>query len=192
MLPTQVLLNNFLYDLAQLTIPSDSVDEELVRKPRRWNIDVIRRFMLWIGPVSSAFDFLTFFVLLKVLHASETVFHTGWFIESLITQTLVIYVIRTARSPFSNRPSTALVATTTAVVVLGFVLASTRAGSVFGFSPIPMVFVVFLFFSTATYLFFVEIVKRHVIGGASNTRRNIEDAKGGPALVSRPADESLL
>jgi Mg2+-importing ATPase len=192
MLPTQVLLNNFLYDLAQLTIPSDSVDEELVRKPRRWNIDVIRRFMLWIGPVSSAFDFLTFFVLLKVLHASETVFHTGWFIESLITQTLVIYVIRTARSPFSNRPSTALVATTTAVVVLGFVLASTRAGSVFGFSPIPMVFVVFLFFSTATYLFFVEIVKRHVIGGASNTRRNIVDAKGGPALVSRPADESLL
>jgi Mg2+-importing ATPase len=192
MLPTQVLLNNFLYDLAQLTIPSDSVDEELVQKPRRWNIDVIRRFMIWIGPVSSAFDFLTFFVLLKVLHASESLFRTGWFIESLVTQTLVIYVIRTARSPFSSRPSTALVATTTAVVLLGFLLVSTRAGRVFGFSPMPMVFAAFLLLSTATYLFFVEIVKRRVIGGASNFRRGIADRATGTAPTSRPIDQSLL
>src|SRR5262249_45052959 len=99
MLPTQILMNNFLYDLAQITIPQDNVEPRFTRKPRRWNIDLIRRFMLWVGPVSSIYDFLTFFVLLDVLHATEPAFHTGWFVESLATQTLVIFVIRTGGSP---------------------------------------------------------------------------------------------
>jgi Mg2+-importing ATPase len=167
MLPGQVLLNNFLYDLAQITIPSDSVDPELVQKPRRWDIDVIRRFMLFIGPVSSVYDFLTFYVLLRVLRASETIFHTGWFIESLVTQTLVIFVIRTQRSPFASRPSNALVGTTGAVVLVGLLLAFTDVGRGFGFERLPPVFLVFLALATLTYLGFVEIVKRLVLGHGS-------------------------
>mgnify|MGYP000915462527 CR=1 FL=1 len=119
MLPTQILLNNFLYDVAQLTIPSDNVDPAFVKKPRRWNVDLIRRFMLVVGPISSLYDFLTFFVLLRVFHASEAVFHTGWFVESLATQTLVIFVVRTAKSPLASRPSRALLATSVAIVALG-------------------------------------------------------------------------
>jgi Mg2+-importing ATPase len=105
MLPKQILLNNFLYDLAQITIPSDNVDASFVRKPHRWNIDFIRRFMLLIGPISSAYDFLTFYVLLKLFHAPAALFHTGWFVESLATQTLVIFVIRTASNPLRAAPS---------------------------------------------------------------------------------------
>src|SRR5207248_4676429 len=83
MLPTQILLNNFLYDLAQITIPSDNVDRDYLSRPRRWDIRVIRHFMIFVGPISSVFDFLTFYVLLRVFHASEPLFHTGWFVESL-------------------------------------------------------------------------------------------------------------
>ena len=108
MLPTQILLNNFLYDLAQVTIPTDNVDPAYTRRPHRWDIRIIRDFMLLIGPISSIYDFLTFFVLLKVFHADETLFHTGWFVESLATQTLVIFVIRTAGRPWRDRPSVAL------------------------------------------------------------------------------------
>ena len=105
MLPTQILLNNFLYDLAQVTIPTDRVDPSFIRKPQRWHIDVVRDFMIAIGPVSSVFDFLTFCVLLRVFHASSAFFHTGWFVESLATQALVLFVIRTAGNPFRSRPS---------------------------------------------------------------------------------------
>jgi Mg2+-importing ATPase len=86
----QILLNSFLYDLAQLTIPTDRVDATLTRKPRRWDISLIRKFMMLIGPISSVYDFVTFWVLLKVFHATEAEFHTGWFVESLATQTLVV------------------------------------------------------------------------------------------------------
>ena len=82
MLPTQILLNNLLYDMAQISIPSDNVDQEYLRRPHRWNFVLIRRFMIFIGPVSSLYDFLTFFVLLRIFHASEIQFHTGWFVES--------------------------------------------------------------------------------------------------------------
>jgi len=99
MLPTQILLNNFLYDLAQVTIPTDNVDDAFIRTPQRWNIGIIRRFMLMIGPISSIYDFLTFGALLWVFHASEALFQTGWFVESLATQTLVLFVIRTAGNP---------------------------------------------------------------------------------------------
>jgi Mg2+-importing ATPase len=178
MLPSQVLLNNFLYDLAQITIPADTVDPELVKKPRRWDIDVIRRFMLRIGPVSSAYDFLTFYVLLTMFHASEKTFHTGWFVESLVTQTLVIYAIRTARSPFASRPSALLVASTTAIVLLSIVLAFTRLGTVLGFTPMPASFLIFLVLATATYLVIVAFVKRRVLFSA-------EDAPGAAKRRSR-------
>src|SRR5207249_3561217 len=105
MLPIQILVNNFLYDLAQVTIPTDRVDPDFVEHPQRWNIKLIRNFMLGIGPISSIYDFLTFFALLRVFRASEALFHTGWFVESLATQTLVLFVIRTAGNPFRSRPS---------------------------------------------------------------------------------------
>src|SRR5207244_4104989 len=95
MLPTQILLNNFLYDFAQITIPTDNIDPIYVRRPQRWDISLIRKFMLVIGPVSSLYDFITFFTLLYVFHFGEELFHTGWFLESLATQTLVLFVIRT-------------------------------------------------------------------------------------------------
>jgi Mg2+-importing ATPase len=105
MLPTQILLNNFLYDLAQVTIPTDHVDRTFIHKPQRWNVSMIRDFMIYIGPISSVYDFLTFFALLKVFSASEQLFHTGWFVESLATQTFVIFIIRTAGNPFRSRLS---------------------------------------------------------------------------------------
>ena len=122
MLPTQILLNNLLYDLAQLTIPTDNVDETYLQKPQRWDIGLIRNFMLFIGPISSIFDFLTFYVLLHFFHASEAQFHTGWFVESLATQTLVLFVIRTSKNPLRSRPSGPLIATCLAVVAVGIYL----------------------------------------------------------------------
>jgi len=163
MLPTQILLNNFLYDLAQVTIPTDEVDETFIRKPQRWNIKLIRDFMIYIGPLSSIYDFLTFFVLLKVFLASEQFFHTGWFVESLATQTLVIFVIRTARNPLRSRPSLALTFTTIAIVLFATVLPYTRLGALIGFTPLPLTFLLFIAFATATYLLLVEAVKRRLM-----------------------------
>ncbi len=163
MLPTQILLNNFLYDLAQVTIPTDHVDNTFIHKPQRWNVKMIRDFMIYIGPISSIYDFLTFFALLRVFHASEQVFHTGWFVESLATQTLVIFIIRTAGNPFRSRPSLALTATTIAVVLAGMVIPSTSIGQILGFTPLPVGFFLFLAGATITYLFLVEIVKRKLM-----------------------------
>ena len=164
MLPTQILLNNFLYDLAQVTIPTDHVDQTFIHKPQRWNVKMIRDFMIYIGPVSSIYDFLTFFALLKVFNASEQLFHTGWFVESLATQTLVIFIIRTAGNPFRSRPSLPLTATTIAVVAVGIVIPFTSLGSILGFTPLPWAFFIFLGGATVTYLLLVEIVKRKLMG----------------------------
>jgi len=159
MLPTQILLNNFLYDLAQVTIPSDNVDPAYTRRPHRWDIRIIRDFMLLIGPISSIYDFLTFFFLLKVFHARETLFHTGWFVESLATQTLVIFVIRTAGRPWRDRPSAALTASTLIIVASGILLPFSPLGGYLGFTPLPPDFMIFLAAATATYLALVEMVK---------------------------------
>jgi Mg2+-importing ATPase len=164
MLPIQILLNNLLYDLAQVTIPTDRVDPEFVRAPQRWNIGIIRRFMLVIGPISSVYDFLTFFVLLAVFAAPAALFQTGWFVESLATQTLVLFVIRTARTPLRSRPSGWLTATTLAVVALGCLLPFTPLAPVFGFVPLPPGYFVFLVAAVVTYLALVEAVKRRLIG----------------------------
>ncbi len=163
MLPTQILLNNFLYDLAQVTIPTDNVDPSFIRKPRRWDIGIIRKFMLYIGPISSIYDFLTFFIMLKVFQASEQLFHTGWFVESLATQTLVLFVIRTGGNPLRSRPSVPLTITTLLVVVVGIVLPFTPLGGVLGFTPLPAKYFLFLFGMTVTYLLLVEVVKRRLM-----------------------------
>lgn len=163
MLPTQILLNNFLYDLAQVTIPTDKVDETFIHKPQRWNVKMIRDFMIYIGPLSSIYDFLTFFALLRLFHASEQFFHSGWFVESLATQTLVIFVIRTARNPFRSRPSLALTLTTISVVLFGTVLPFTSLGALMGFTPLPLGFLLFIAVATGTYLCLVEVVKRRLM-----------------------------
>ena len=160
MLPTQILLNNFLYDLAQVTIPTDRVDDSYIRRPQRWDIRVIRNFMLSIGPFSSIFDFLTFFVLLRVFHAGERLFHTGWFVESLATQTLVLFVIRTAGNPLRSRPSLPLAVTTLVIVAVAAALPFSPLAPLLGFTPLPAAFFAFVGGVTLTYLLLVEVVKR--------------------------------
>jgi Mg2+-importing ATPase len=164
MLPRQILLNNFLYDLAQVTIPTDNVDDRAIRTPQRWNIASIRNFMLVIGPISSLYDFLTFFVLLWLFQASEPLFQTGWFVESLATQTLVLFVIRTAGNPLRSRPSAALATTTILVVLVGIALPFTPLAHLLGFAPPPPSYWGFLVVATGTYLLFVELVKRRLMG----------------------------
>jgi Mg2+-importing ATPase len=121
---------------------------------------LIRNFMLLIGPISSIYDFLTFYVLLKFFHASQAEFHTGWFVESLATQTLVLFVIRTMGNPFKSRPSGPLAATTIGIVILGVLLPYSPFASQLGFTALPGPFYAFLAVSTATYLVLVEIAKR--------------------------------
>lgn len=167
MLPIQILLNNLLYDLAQLTIPTDNVDETYLEKPQAWNISLIRNFMLYIGPISSIFDFLTFFVLLHFLRASEAQFHTGWFVESLATQTLVLFVIRTAKNPLRSRPSRALVATSVGAVAVGVLLPFSPFAGVLGFTRLPWPFFAFVALATAAYLVLVELAKRPILRKSS-------------------------
>lgn len=162
MLPTQILLNNLMYDLAQLTIPSDRVDESFLRKPQKWDIGLVRNFMLIIGPISSVYDFLTFWVLLKFFHAGEVLFHTGWFVESLVTQTLVLFVIRTMRNPLKSRASRPLTITTLAIAGAAILLPYTPLATFFSFTPLPISFLIFVIGATATYLALVEIVKHRV------------------------------
>lgn len=125
---------------------------------------MIRNFMLGVGPISSLYDFLTFYVLLAWLHASQAEFHTGWFVESLATQTLVLFVIRTAGNPLRSRPSKWLIATVLAVVTIGTALPFTPLGADLGFIPLPPVFFAFLAGATLTYLLLVEVMKRRFMG----------------------------
>jgi Mg2+-importing ATPase len=164
MLPTQILLNNFLYDFAQITIPTDTVDPVYIRRPPRWDIGVIRKFMIIMGPISSVYDFLTFFALIHWFHMGEAGFHTGWFIESLATQTLVLFVIRTTGRPWSNRPSLPLAITTVVVVLIGGVLPYTPVATALGLVPMPWTYFVFVAVVVTTYLGLVEVVKHRVIG----------------------------
>jgi len=170
MLPTQILLNNMLYDLAQITIPTDNVDDTYLKKPQHWDIGLIRNFMLLIGPISSIFDFLTFYVLLHFFHTTEAQFHTGWFVESLATQTLVLFVIRTSKNPLLSRPSGPLMATCLAVVASGLYLPFSPLAGILGFTPLPASYFAFLAAATAAYLLLVEVAKRRLLHGA--TARN--------------------
>ncbi|MGZ6387797.1 MAG: magnesium-translocating P-type ATPase [Ktedonobacterales bacterium] len=163
MLPTQILLNNFLYDFSQITIPTDNVDESFIRKPHHWDISLIRNFMIYIGPISSIYDFLTFWAMLSLFHASQELFHTGWFVESLATQTLVIFIIRTAGNPLKSRPSRPLAITTIAIVLIGVLLPYTPLAYALGFVPLPIGYFIFLLGTVLTYLLLVEVVKRRLM-----------------------------
>ena len=160
MLPIQVLLNNFLYDLSEVPIPMDDVDDELLAQPRHWDIKFIRNFMLVLGSVSSIFDFLTFGLLLWVFNATETLFQTGWFMESLATQVLVIFVIRTRGSPLRSRPNPLLAGTSLIVAAVGVLLPYTAIGRWFGFVPLPLTFLAALGAMVVCYLVLAEVVKR--------------------------------
>jgi Mg2+-importing ATPase len=136
------------------------VDDTYIRTPQRWDIRLIRNFMIFIGPISSIYDFLTFYVLLHFFHASEPLFHTGWFVESLATQTLVLFVIRTMGNPLRSRPSLPLAITTVAIVAIGTLIPFSPLAGVLGFVPLPGAYFAFLAVSTITYLLLVEIAKR--------------------------------
>ncbi len=159
-LPTQILLNNILYDLYEVPISLDEVDQEELRKPRILNMNFIRNFMLVIGSISSLFDFLTFYVMLVVLNANEALFQTGWFVESLCTQILVIFIIRTRGSPFNSRAHLILVLTSLTVVAVAAALSFTLAGTYFGFVPPPAQFYATLAMMVVVYLAIVEVTKR--------------------------------
>ncbi len=161
MLPAQILLNNIMYDSSQLTLSSDSVDEEDVRRPTVWNIKFIRRFMLTFGPISSLFDFATFGLMWVYFHDTASKFQTGWFIESIATQVFVIYVIRTRKIPFlESRPSLVLMANTLLVVLAAWILPFTPIGSYFHLSPLPMFILAILFGYILVYLGLVQGAKR--------------------------------
>ena len=161
MLPIQILLNNFLYDISQIAIPSDEVDEEYLQKARPWNVNYIKKFMLVIGPISSIFDFITFGVLWFMFHASESLFHTGWFLESLCTQTLVIYIIRTGKKPFiESKPSQFLMFTSIYIVTIGLFIPFTPLGKYFGFVAPPLSYFLALTGIVGSYLLLVQIVKK--------------------------------
>jgi P-type Mg2+ transporter len=159
MLPTQILLNNLLYDVSELTIPTDNVDPEMVARPAQWDIGLIRRFMYFFGPISSLYDFMTFAVMLRVFHAGPKLFHSGWFVESLVTQTLVIFVIRTRRVPFfKSRPSTPLLVTTVLCAGAGAAIPYIPPiADLFGFKALPASFMAILVVMIATYLLLAQL-----------------------------------
>ena len=162
MLPSQILLNNLLYDCSELTIPSDNVDEELLARPEHWDVSFIRRFMIVFGPISSIYDFLTFAVMIWVFHAHAPLFRSGWFVESLATQSLVVFVIRTRRVPFlRSRPSRLLVTGTLTAVAVGIVLPYSPLAGVLGFKALPASFLAILLAMAVTYLGLVELAKVH-------------------------------
>jgi Mg2+-importing ATPase len=160
MLPYQILLNNLLYDSSQMTIPTDRVDEEQLERPSHWDIGFIRRFMIRFGPISSVFDFATFAVMLWVFDAAAPLFRSGWFVESLATQTLIVFAIRTRRVPFfRSRPSRPLLFSVIAVVTVGILIPQSPLNDTLGFAPLPLDFFAVLVSLVVAYLACVEVAK---------------------------------
>jgi len=161
MLPIQILLNNFIYDISQFTISTDSIDKDWIQKPRKWNFDAVKKFMYIFGPVSSLFDFFTFFILFVVFNLGMAEFQTGWFMESLATQALVIHIIRTRHLPFiKSRASTLLTFSTVSAVVVAWTIPLTPLGAVFGFTPLSLPVIFAVAGLVVAYLCIVEITKR--------------------------------
>ncbi|TDU83876.1 Mg2+-importing ATPase [Kribbella voronezhensis] len=195
MLPSQILLNNLLYDSSQLAIPTDNVDEEQLRRPSHWDIGFIRRFMISFGPLSSLFDFVTFGVMLWVFHSGPAQFRSGWFVESLATQTLVIFAIRTRRVPFfRSHPSLPLTLAALSVVTVGAVLPATPAAHALGFQPLPGAFFAALVAMVIGYLVLIEAGKRVFYGAirpplppvaAPDRRRHLRRRAGHFSTASR-------
>ncbi|MBS1676039.1 MAG: magnesium-translocating P-type ATPase [Actinobacteria bacterium] len=181
MLPTQILLNNLLYDVSEMTIPTDNVDPELLRRPSHWDIALIRRFMTFFGPISSLFDFVTFGVMIWGFDAHAELFRSGWFVESLATQSLVIFAIRTRRVPFwRSRPSTPLIVSTVLCVAVGVALPFSPVASDLGFTAPPAAFMGALAVMIVAYLLLIEL----------GVRRFWRTATAGPSLaLPRPRRE---
>ena len=160
LLPTQILLTNFLTDIPSLNIGMDRVDEEMVANPTHWNIKYIRNFMLIFGAISSVFDFLTFGTLLLILHANEVQFHTGWFIESVLTELFVLLIMRTRKRFYQSMPSRSLLITTIVIAVITFSLPFIPLNSVLGFSPLPIQIMLVIVGITLTYVMATELAKK--------------------------------
>ncbi len=160
MLPSQILLNNLLYDTSQMAIPTDHVDEEVLARPSHWDIAFIRQFMMFFGPISSLFDFATFGVMIGLFHAHAPLFRSGWFVESLATQTLVIFVIRTRRPFFRSRPSTGLIVCAASVVLVGAILPMSPLRHALGFASLPVAFFGVIAGMVVVYLGLVELAKQ--------------------------------
>jgi Mg2+-importing ATPase len=161
MLPSQILLNNLLYDMSEMTIPTDNVDPEQLARPARWDMGLIRRFMLTFGPINSLADFSIFAVMLAVFHAGPVAFRSGYFLESFITQTLIIFAIRTRRVPFlRSRASWPLTLTTAGVTLAGAGLPFSPLAGFFGFTRLPLEFFAFLVPVAVGYVTVVEVAKR--------------------------------
>ncbi len=160
MLPIQILFLNLLYNVANLTLPTDNVDPEYTKWPRKWDIGFVRNFTIFFGPFSSVYDFLTFGIMLFIFGASPALFQSAWFVESFWTQTLIIFVIRTRRIPFfKSRPSKWLVVLTLACVAFGTIVPFTPLGALMGFTAIPASFWILNILMTVTYLFLVDAGK---------------------------------
>jgi Mg2+-importing ATPase len=186
MTPTQILLNNLLYDVSEMTIPTDRVDPELLERPAQWDMRFIRHFMIAFGPISSLFDFLTFGVMLWVFHATHGLFQTGWFVESLATQTLVIFVIRTRRVPFfRSAPGRALAVTSLACVAVGAIIPFTPAAALFGFRPLPIAFFAILAAMVVSYLALVELGKAVFFARLRRTRSSADRTDRWQRRISR-------
>ena len=160
MLPMQILLNNLLYDVSEISLPLDHVDDEDLARPAIWDMAFIRNFMVTIGPISSLFDFLTFYLLISLFHAHEGLFRSGWFVESLATQVLVIFVIRTRRLPWRSRPHIWLVVTSLSAVALAIMLPFTPLAPYLGFTPLPASFFYLLALLLVVYLALVQGAKQ--------------------------------
>ncbi|HLX67022.1 MAG TPA: magnesium-translocating P-type ATPase, partial [Puia sp.] len=166
MLPIQVLTNNLLYDFSQTTIPTDNVDSDWLIKPRKWAIDELQRFILLIGPISSIFDYVTFYIMWYVFHCEHNpaLFHTGWFVESLFTQTLIIHVIRTNKIPFiQSRASWPLILTSVIIVVAGAWLTVSPLAGALGFVPLPSLYWLYLIVILVMYIALTQLIKNRLI-----------------------------
>ena len=162
MLPIQVLINNLLYDFSQTTIPTDEVDADWLIKPRKWEIGQIQRFILFIGPISSIFDYLTFFIMLYLFNSwqNPALFHTGWFVESIFTQTLIIHIIRTNKIPFiESRASWQLIATSLIIVAVGAWLTVSPLADTLGFVALPSLYWLLLAIMLLCYMALTQLVK---------------------------------
>lgn len=166
MRPLQILLNNLLYDLSELALPADRVADDELQRPRRWDIAGVRRFMLWFGPLSSLFDLAAFALLLKLFSAGEALFQTAWFVQSIATQVLVVFVIRTRGAAWRDRPARAVVAASLGVAALALLLPWTPAAPLFGLVPLPPALLALVAALTAVYLAAAEALKRRFYRGA--------------------------
>jgi Mg2+-importing ATPase len=160
LLPKQILLTNLMTDFPEMTIATDRVDSEMVDHPRRWDIKAIRKFMITFGLVSSVFDYLTFGVLLFILHATQDQFRTGWFLESVVSASLIVLIIRTRQPFFKSRPGNSLWLATLAVVLGTLVLPYTELGRLFGFTEMPLKFILVLVGILFLYIVTAEVAKK--------------------------------